>query len=440
MLSGAYSTANATLLGRLNAYYGNQVAQTRDAAQLLALKKNFEDQEENITTEKGNKTTERDHQLKLAETQAASATAATEVKELDSQIFNLENRLTQIKDILSGIEEVIVAQNELQSTQNSTVAELASKKGGQGTKGALPKSNQDMMKAKESLEKAYKKLDTLLVNEFILDETINGVQEGMGSATFISSNANTAVALNAYRFNVLLGAVSCRENHKDYAKNCITPTSNYRSIPLYIFLKKPTNTQVDDTTISNDLLDNEHGGTVGLKFSGARNTKFLFDFSGSNDPALKQYGTKLVYDFGIKLIEVPAVQVAGQPVTTNSTYISAGYVGGGLNFEFPIFPPTDLNSEFRQTITPGTKPAGGMAIGLGVYYNYSDNKQYTTSQFSKLISDNYGTIALMYEIHLTERFSLKGTRIAPAPSFMTPSHQNADTPGSYTSFQLGYKF
>jgi hypothetical protein len=311
MLGCGYGTANATLLGRLNAYYSDQVFLPNDEIQLRALRDKLNQQ--NIDS-----------------------------KSEDTK-RQLEKRISVLDSLLIQFSSLTKKTDQFNSGSTKSAAEF-----------------KELVDEKSKLDDAIKK------SNFgqLVDETISGVQEGVGEATFITSNSSAAIAVNAYRFNVLLWRKECKD------ENECPPTgkyTKYASVPLYIFLKKSTESQANITTLSNDLLDNEYGGTVNIKFSGGvsdRQNISLFGWNPANlsiwgwkpfvtaplglkpfdfteaEPELKQYGAKFVYDFGVKFSELPPVQVVGTTATTATTnWVGTGYVGVGLISNFPSSPP-----------------------------------------------------------------------------------------------------
>lgn len=402
LMSSLSFTANATLLGRINAYYNDQKAIPTDLPSLLA-KKAYLNAEI----------------ARLEKEQSPEKNTAL--------LKSANGELGQVEDLIKKFDSVEKAKEDLSRKHK----ESASNPKSDDAAAALAKAEAEFVKAKAELDKAINIADSKLV----LDETKNGVKEGFGSATFVSgfgANANTAIAINAYRYNILFGKKGGTSEECKHGK--CTRVAKYHSFPLYIFLKKTTDSKVDKTTVSNDLLDNELGGTIHLKLSGGwkRSLWRAFDFSKAEDPKLRQYGFKLILDGGIKLIEAPAVTTPDTTAAAAKTsWVSAGYVGVGANFEFPIFSPTNSSIDHRQNIIPGTKPAGGLAIGFGIYRNNVSSGQIDQSQFSESIPDLYTTYALMYELQITELLSVKGTRVIPL---------EASPLGTYTSFQIGYKF
>jgi hypothetical protein len=75
-----------------------------------------------------------------------------------------------------------------------------------------------------------------------------------------------------------------------------------------------------------------------------------------------------------------------------------------------------------------------LALGVGIYHNAMDTGQFDKSQtvFTQQIPSKYQTVVFMGEMQINKLISLKATRIYPT---------EANNPlGTYSSFQLGYKF
>ena len=403
-------TANATLLGRLNNYYSDQKqAVPTDEINLLLKQKELMDK-------------------KAALANGANATEGENKKALEK----IETKLERIEYLLKLHDAVKASLEDIKKAVQAKEQAMAAGTGVQTTQDNVEKS----LAALEQSNKKLKDAENVEHSRMIVDETTYGIQEGLGAATVINSNKNTSVALNAYRYNLILGPKKggCEKNEEG------NDLCKYKSIPMYIFLKKTLNSKVDKDTVTDDLLDNELGGTVHIKISGGKTTlgswtaSHLVSFEDAEvDPKMKNYGTKWIFDAGVKLIEAPAIPVAGATETTDTAWIGAGYIGAGLNFEFPIFAPNgNGGSDTRQYIAPGTKPAGGLAFGLGAYRNFAGANQFDNSKFSRPVPKAYSTYALMFEMQITNLLSVKGTR--------TLATSGSNPLGHYTSFQVGYKF
>lgn len=447
LLSCSSITANATLLGRLNAYYSDKITQLRDPdptialTNILDLQTKFEKRKNNLNEEITNKYKEIEIKRKEIATPypslpealereepSARAIAGAEQNQLYTEFESLQKRKDHLDEVLTEIDKVKTALSELQKTQSATLKNAATET---TDSDKYKKFLNDYRNAKESVEDEYKKLERLSATELLLDETVSGVHPGPGDASFITSNASASVGINAYQYNVLFGYKGC----DDSKSACDTLPETHLSIPMYIFLRKTSAAQADNTTLSNDLLDNEYGGSANIKWSkGLKIEPFssFLNFEHDADPRLKQYGLKFLFDGGFKFVEVPPIAVVGAPTATTTTnWVTAGYWGLGLNLELPIFV---TSSDLNQNITAGANPAGGLAIGFGVYQNIVDRSQFdkNLTQFTQQIPGAYWTRIIMYEMQITKLFSVKGTRVAPLES---------NNPlGTYSSFQMGYKF
>jgi len=469
-------TANATLLGRLNVYYSGQTNLPKDEMQLQAMDADLTGKIHQLEVEivKANNTWNAQQSSEALSRQKAELTAKqNKVKELLKQLSAIQsnyaafNKATSDKQLLTDnvsadtaelsrmlndpqnldqtLKQLTTAASKDTDLANLLTADSRANLAGakvlakriQDNKMALAQATQTVAEKTKTLADAYEARDKILREAdslLIADETVSGVKEGVGATTFITgigSNSTPSVAINVYRFNLLFGKrETCVETPQD--PSC-TGTGEYNSMPIYIFLKKPLNSKVDSTTLSNDLLDNEYGGTVNFKLSGGWTNPFgirrFFSFEKADDPEIRKYGAKWLVDLGVKLVEAPAT---GTTTTAeNSNWISTGYFGLGFNLELPIFTSSNSGSDVRRNITPGSTPAGGMALGLGVYKNYVNSNQFDNTPFTAPIPKNYSTWAVMYEIKITELLSVKGTRIVPI----------SENPlGSYTSLQMGYTF
>ena len=396
--------ANASLLGRLNIYGSGQPLFPDTPDGLLKLR----DKLSNDLVEKRKK--------------------VEELKSKDENHLVEDSKIAQDADLIEIIQSVLDQQSVVAGKFDAL----------QKATGGTPKSQDAIKTAQSDLDAEMKKLKKLQgrlssLNTVYIDETENGVFEGIGEASLINqigSNTNPSIALNAYRFNVLLG----------YKKRCgsddvcgVADAGKYNSIPMYLFLKKSVSSQVNATTFSNDLLDTEHGGAVHIKFSKAFRLggKWFTDSSDPQMQQMKEFGGKGVLDFGIKLIETPTLAAATNTTATNgAVWSTSGYVGLGYSVELPIF-----TSSNPSKMSAGEKPAGAMALGVGYYQNFIDPGQFDSTLFASLVPSNFTSAVLMYEMQITNLFSVKGTRVVPVQSSMPSNPLNG-----YSSFQLSYKF
>lgn len=197
--------------------------------------------------------------------------------------------------------------------------------------------------------------------------------------------------------------------------------SNYRFVPVYFLLHKTVRSQINSDTLSHDLLDNEHGGLVNIKF-----TPLIYDFTADDVNAEGKkdliHGSKVaILDFGVKYVEAPSVDPKSQK------YVGAGYFGVGYSIELPMYHRQDT----LQDIVAGAKPAGTLALGLGIYRNTVNSGGFDNSGLSTPVPRFYGTRVLNYEFQVTNVISIFGSRTVPT---------SRNSLGTYTSVAVKYNF
>ncbi len=279
--------------------------------------------------------------------------------------------------------------------------------------------------ARLALEAAKIQLDKL----GLFSADTNGLKEGTGTITVSTvTGGGTPIDFAAYQMNMLLWKANCEKNERKHflsngGSDCTGEgTTSYRFIPMYLLLHKTVISQVNKSTLTNDLLNHEHGGLFNIKF-----TPSLLEFAGLNvikhenrDPNAMY--TALGLDFGIKGVEAPSV---ADPKTAN--LIGAAYFGMGINFEYSLFNSTLT----MQDIASGrNKPDGHLAVGFGVYSNKIDNSNIDLSEFISPVPKTFGTYVLSYEFQVNNIISLVGGRSLPTGS---------NSLGSYTSFAVRYQ-
>ncbi|MDD5058818.1 MAG: hypothetical protein PHQ60_13195 [Sideroxydans sp.] len=313
--------------------------------------------------------------------------------------------------------EAVKKANEKLETAKKALGEAE----GTGDQGKIQNAQAVVAKAQEDLTAAKLKMLT--------DADTSGVVTGTGAITVSTvTGGGTPIDFAAYQMNMLLWKANCEEGHKKYllslgGAECEGEgTTSYRFIPVYLLLHKTLISQVDKSTLTNDLLNNEHGGLINLKF-----TPSLYEFSGidiknKDDRDPNAMFTSLCFDLGVKGVEAPSV---ADPKTTN--LIGAAYLGVGITSEFTLFNSTVA----MQEIASGrNKPDGHLAVGFGVYSNIVDNGNIDATAFTSPVPKAFGTYVLSYEFQVNNVISLVGSRSIPTAS---------NSLGSYTSFAVRYQ-
>jgi hypothetical protein len=262
---------------------------------------------------------------------------------------------------------------------------------------------------------------------------VDGLTEGTGAITISNiTGGGMPVDFAAYQMNLMLWRANCDSGKKKHLLNfglggggdCDDKeggVAGYRFIPVYFLLHKSLVTQLDKSTLTNDLLNNEHGGLINIKF-----TPSLLEFSGldvtgkkARDP--NSMFTSIGFDMGVKGIEAPS---ASDPKAVS--LIGAGYLGLGVTTEFALFNAV-VDTRY---IAEGAKPDGHLAVGLGVYKNRIENGNIDPTLFSTAFPKSFATYVFNYELQVNKLISLVGSRSIPTTS---------NSLGSYTSIALRFQ-
>lgn len=261
----------------------------------------------------------------------------------------------------------------------------------------------------------------------------DGVKTGSGEiALSIASGGGTPIEYTAYRTNMLLWKGYCPKDQNkklDFlaggGDQCTgDETKFYHFIPFYVMVHKNASTQITATTLTNDILNNEYGGLINLKFTPLLK-EIYSTYSATDlrrDPSAML--TTFAFDAGFKGIEAPSLNA---PKTIN--YVGSGYLGLTANFEFSLF---------NSTVTPQNiannqaKADGHLAVGFGAYRNTIDSPSINgTNLLNKPLDRYFTTYVFGTELQLTNAFSLVGGRSIPA---------DANNPlGSYTYITFKYQ-
>ena len=419
---------NATLLGRVNAYYSQKTGEAVNKA-----------------------TKEYDVALqKLRDARAASDKNKNDIKlaadDVEAKLMVLESAKDKTKP--ASADEINMAQKVYdKALEKQTVLKA--------------KKIELEKEAKEEEENAkVKMLDLEVAKKEIVfgspDDDSTGVKTGVGPVSFTNTLGKevNAVSFNAYKLNLLLWQAECKQvldekdnplfkadgtpvvaktNLKDYLysnfkkdaytkKSCpADSTMAYKFIPVYFFLHQTTAKEISNDSLISDLLDNEHGGLINIKFTPTLTKRSTSTADGKPLPT----NWVVMFDLGPKYIEAPSL---ADPKAT--TYVGAGYMGFALNFEFGLY---DTQIAVYDIVT-GSKPQGGMAIGFGVYRNWVDSGGFNNSSFISQIPNTYSTYVIGYEFQVTNLIAISGTRSIPAES------DTLGILGTYSSISVKYNF
>lgn len=281
----------------------------------------------------------------------------------------------------------------------------------------------DIADAKQSVDsrgERYKKLSE--ENSGLLYSGDYGVNEAFFSSVSISSvtGGGNAVEVNAYQYSIPLWKVLCEKNTKttiffrrlvverDEYDECNGDQyrDSYSLMPMYLLIHKTvTNAQTPATdgaklatnTLTNDLLNNENGGLLNIKFAPSFREGNLL---GERDPYVPHYS--VIGDFGYKHIEQPTSDLKG------TTYASGGYVGMGVNMEFSIL---DNNADIAELALKNIKPAGHLAVGVGYYRNRVSG--FDGTFFTSPVPKYFNTIAVGGELQITNLISAMFSHSVP---------------------------
>lgn len=197
--------------------------------------------------------------------------------------------------------------------------------------------------------------------------------------------------------------------------------TGYRMLPMYILLHKTVisaqtsanGAQIALHTLANDILDNEHGGLVNLKF-----TPSFFDTAYAPSSEYAPH-ISVIGDFGYKYVEQPL------PDLKAASHLSAGYVGFGINAEFSVM---DKGADIRQLTGNSLKPAGYLALGVGAYRNTVNGVDNTF--FAAPVPRYFNSYFAGGELQITNLISAVFSHVLPTVS---------NSLGSFTSISIKYQ-
>ena len=225
------------------------------------------------------------------------------------------------------------------------------------------------------------------------------INEGLGAFNFSSANDESTFNANLVKYNLLL--------------------ADDISLPFYLFVGRPVESNVNEDTAQNALLSRE---------SGLFNIRFANDFTNfsvplpNSDKRLCKFtempgGCFFGYDFGLKTWETD------ENGTGDSDYTYAAYGALTLSVELPI------------TDAAKTSIAGRLIWNLGANYVNSDSDKYRNlfldDAGSEDVSDNMGYIDTKFIFTVTKVVTIEVGGIL---------YSSSDSVDENTTISISYDF
>jgi hypothetical protein len=444
--------ANATLLGRVNSYYDPTAIQnSKDANAEVAIATEALKRQKNAATRIIAEQEAAATQLSLmndefntlgkavnaaqkewvqatddqkqAQSASDNAIAAKEQKSIDSYGAVLEAKKKSVADK----EQILNKLND--QFENARLARNAAELNFHVVNSRTAPSQKEIDATQAVVVNKQRELTNILKNDIgVRHSGTDGVKSEFVPSVSVStvSGGGTAIDLPAYQYTIPFMKSDCDSSSHMKSKllwlggsekcdeNGIT---GYRMLPMYVLVHKTVisaqtsanGAEIAARTLANDILDNEHGGLVNLKF-----TPSFFDYSDSYAPHISVIG-----DVGYKFVEQPL------PDLKTAAHLSGGYAGLGVNVEFSVL---DKTAEIKQLTDKSIKPAGYLALGVGAYRNTVNGVDNTF--FTSPVPRYFNSYFAGGELQITNFISFVFSRVLPT---------SPNPLGSFTSISIKYQ-